>query len=72
MRYGIRAGPALAEGLRRRPPSLVRRHLRTCKRCTVFRGQLKQTNKALAALLPIGPMVLLKKPKSAAGNVPVH
>jgi RNA polymerase sigma factor (sigma-70 family) len=51
----------VAEGLRRRPTSLVRRHLRTCKRCTVFRGQLKQTNKALAALLPIGPMVLLKK-----------
>ncbi len=51
----------VAEGLRRRPTSLVRRHLRTCKRCTVFRGQLKQTNRALAALLPIGPMVLLKK-----------
>ena len=51
----------VAEGLRRRPTSLVRRHLRTCKRCTVFRGQLKHTNKALAALLPIGPMVLLKK-----------
>ena len=51
----------VAEGLRRRPTSLVRRHLRSCKRCTVFRGQLKQTNKALAALLPIGPMVLLKK-----------
>ena len=51
----------VAEGLRRRPTSLVRRHLRTCKRCTVFRGQLKQTNKALAALLPIGPLVLLKK-----------
>jgi RNA polymerase sigma factor (sigma-70 family) len=51
----------VAEGLRRRPTSLVRRHLRSCKRCTMFRGQLKQTNKALTALLPIGPMVLLKK-----------
>jgi RNA polymerase sigma factor (sigma-70 family) len=51
----------LAEGLRRRPSPLVRRHLRDCKRCTVFRSQLKQTNKALAALMPIGPLVILKK-----------
>src|ERR1700729_4323768 len=51
----------IAEGLRRRPTPLVRRHLRACERCTVFRGQLKHTNKAIAALLPIGPMVLLKK-----------
>jgi RNA polymerase sigma factor (sigma-70 family) len=51
----------LAEGLRRRPSPLVRRHLRNCKRCTVFRSQLKQTNKALAALMPIGPLVILKK-----------
>jgi RNA polymerase sigma factor (sigma-70 family) len=51
----------LAEGLRRRPSPLVRRHLRNCKRCTVFRSQLKETNKALAALMPIGPLVILKK-----------
>jgi RNA polymerase sigma factor (sigma-70 family) len=51
----------LAEGLRRRPSPLVRRHLRNCKRCTIFRSQLKQTNKALAALMPIGPLVILKK-----------
>jgi RNA polymerase sigma factor (sigma-70 family) len=51
----------LAEGLRRRPSPLVRRHLRSCERCTVFRGQLKQTNKALAALMPIGPLVILRK-----------
>jgi RNA polymerase sigma factor (sigma-70 family) len=51
----------VAEGLQRRPGPLVRRHLRGCKRCTVFRGQLKQTNKALAALLPIGPTIFLKK-----------
>ncbi len=41
----------VAEGLQRRPSPLVRRHLRDCKRCKVFQGQLKQTNKALAALL---------------------
>jgi RNA polymerase sigma factor (sigma-70 family) len=51
----------VAEGLQRRPSALVRRHLRGCKRCTIFRGQLKQTNKALAALLPIGPTIFLKK-----------
>jgi len=51
----------VAEGLRRRPDALVRRHLRGCKRCSTFRTQLKQTNKALAALLPVGPLALLKK-----------
>src|SRR5579862_2518175 len=51
----------IAEGLRRRPSPLVRRHLKACGRCTVFRGQLKETNKALAALMPIGPLVILKK-----------
>jgi RNA polymerase sigma factor (sigma-70 family) len=51
----------IAEGLRRRPSTLVRRHLRACERCTVFRGQLRETNKALAALMPIGPLVVLKK-----------
>jgi RNA polymerase sigma factor (sigma-70 family) len=50
----------VSEGLRRRPGPLVRRHLRGCQRCTIFRGQLKQTNKALAALFPIGPALLLK------------
>jgi hypothetical protein len=51
----------VAEGLKRRPSPLVRRHMRSCKRCTVFRSQLRQTNKALAALMPIGPFILLKK-----------
>jgi RNA polymerase sigma factor (sigma-70 family) len=51
----------VAEGLRRRPTPLVRRHLRSCKRCSSFKVQLRQTNKALTALLPIGPLVLLRK-----------
>jgi RNA polymerase sigma factor (sigma-70 family) len=51
----------VAEGLQRRPSTLVRRHLRTCKRCSEFRGQLKATNKALAALLPVGPLAMLHK-----------
>ena len=51
----------LAEGLRRKPSPIVRRHLRTCDRCSTFNEQLKETNKALAAMLPLGPIVLLKK-----------
>ena len=51
----------VAEGLQRRPGPLVRRHLRTCRRCSSFQGQLKRTNKALAALLPLGPLALLRK-----------
>ncbi|MBV9604062.1 MAG: RNA polymerase sigma factor [Solirubrobacterales bacterium] len=53
----------VAEGLRRRPGPLVRRHLRTCERCATFKSQLGDTSKALAALLPIGfaPLALLRK-----------
>jgi RNA polymerase sigma factor (sigma-70 family) len=51
----------VAEGLTKRPSPLVRRHLRGCRRCAGFQGQLKQTNKALAALLPIGPLALLRQ-----------
>ena len=51
----------VAEGLQRRISPLARRHLRSCKRCSMFQVQLKETNKALTALLPIGPFVLLKK-----------
>ena len=53
----------VAEGLRRRPGPLVRRHLRACERCSTFKAQLGDTSKALAALLPIGfaPLALLRK-----------
>jgi hypothetical protein len=50
----------VAEGLTR-TSAPVRRHLRTCERCTAFRKQLRQTNRALAALYPVGPLILLKK-----------
>jgi RNA polymerase sigma factor (sigma-70 family) len=39
----------------------VRRHLKTCTRCSGFRRQLKDCNRALAAVLPVGPLLLLKK-----------
>src|SRR6201999_741532 len=51
----------VAEGLQRRPSPLVRRHLRSCKRCSTFRSELKKTNRALAALLPVGPMAMFHK-----------
>ncbi len=51
----------IAEGLQRRPTPLVRRHLRSCKRCSTFRTELKKTNRALAALLPVGPMAMFHK-----------
>jgi RNA polymerase sigma factor (sigma-70 family) len=51
----------MAEGIRKKPDALARRHLRSCTRCSTFHGQLKKTNKALAALLPIGPLAALKQ-----------
>ena len=50
----------VAEGLKR-TTAPVRRHLRTCDRCTDFRKYLRSNNKALAALFPIGPLLLFKK-----------
>ncbi len=50
----------VAEGLMR-TTAPVRRHLRTCERCTKFRKQLRANNRALAALYPVGPLLLLKK-----------
>ena len=49
-----------AEGIAR-TSAPVRRHLRTCDRCAAFRKQLRQTNKALAAVFPVAPLLLLKK-----------
>ena len=50
----------VAEGLRR-TTAPARRHLRTCDRCQLFKQQLRQTNRALAAVFPVGPLLLLKK-----------
>jgi RNA polymerase sigma factor (sigma-70 family) len=50
----------VAEGLMR-TTAPVRRHLRACERCRTFRGELRSTTKALAAVYPIGPLVLMKK-----------
>jgi RNA polymerase sigma factor (sigma-70 family) len=50
----------VAEGLRR-TSAPVRRHLRTCERCQTFRKQLRSTNRALAAVMPVAPLFLAKK-----------
>src|SRR3954454_2713102 len=50
----------VAEGLKG-TTAPARRHLRSCDRCTLFRKQLRQNNRALAALYPVGPLLLLKK-----------
>jgi RNA polymerase sigma factor (sigma-70 family) len=50
----------VAEGIAR-SSAPVRRHLKTCERCRVFKGELRRANKALAAVYPIGPLVIVKK-----------
>ena len=50
----------VAEGLHRMTAP-VRRHLRQCDSCSAFRKHLRQTNRALAAIFPVGPLLLVKK-----------
>jgi RNA polymerase sigma factor (sigma-70 family) len=49
----------VAEGLVKISPP-ARRHLRDCERCRTFRKLLKDNNHALAAIFPVGPLLLLK------------
>jgi RNA polymerase sigma factor (sigma-70 family) len=39
----------------------ARRHVRGCERCRLFKKQLKDNNHALAAIFPVGPLLLAKK-----------
>src|SRR4051812_32398627 len=50
----------VAEGLAK-TTAPVRRHLKTCERCRTFRGELRKANRALAAVYPLGPIVIFKK-----------
>ena len=50
----------VAEGLVRLSP-LARRHVRDCDRCRSFKRQLKENNHVLAAILPVGPLLLVKQ-----------
>jgi RNA polymerase sigma factor (sigma-70 family) len=48
-----------AEGLRKLSGP-VRRHVRDCEECADFRSQLRSNDKVLAALVPAGPLLVLK------------
>ncbi|HUR85414.1 MAG TPA: RNA polymerase sigma factor [Solirubrobacteraceae bacterium] len=50
----------VAEGLRR-STAPARRHVRTCDRCQGFKAQLRTTNKALASVFPVAPLLFFKK-----------
>ena len=56
----------VAEGLTR-TTAPVRRHLKVCERCRTFRGELRKTTRQLAAIYPLGPLVLLKGWLAKAG-----
>jgi RNA polymerase sigma factor (sigma-70 family) len=51
---------AVAEGVSSLTPP-VRRHLKDCERCHDFRSHLRANNRTLAALAPLGPLLVLKK-----------
>jgi RNA polymerase sigma factor (sigma-70 family) len=51
----------IAEGLKRRSTPPVRRHIRTCASCAGFKQQLRSTNKALAAVMPVGFVLAFRK-----------
>ena len=48
-----------AEGIQRLSGP-VRKHVKSCENCAAFRKQLRADSKALAAALPLAPMLLLK------------
>jgi RNA polymerase sigma factor (sigma-70 family) len=50
----------VAEGLAKLSAP-ARRHVRGCDRCRSFKKQLKENNHALAAILPVGPLLIFKK-----------
>ena len=50
----------IAEGLGKSTPP-GRRHLKACDRCRRFKGELRKTNRALAAIYPLGPLVIFHK-----------
>jgi RNA polymerase sigma factor (sigma-70 family) len=51
---------AIAEGIGS-PTAAVRRHVKDCDRCHAFRAHLRANNRVMAAMLPVGPLLLMKK-----------
>jgi RNA polymerase sigma factor (sigma-70 family) len=50
----------VSEGLRR-STAPARRHVRGCERCQGTKAQLRCTNRGLAAVFPVAPLLLVKK-----------
>jgi len=50
----------VAEGLTKLSAP-ARRHVRGCERCLSFKKHLRQNNRALAAIFPVGPLFLARK-----------
>jgi RNA polymerase sigma factor (sigma-70 family) len=50
----------VAEGLAKLSTP-ARRHVRGCERCAFFKRQLKVNNRALALVMPVGPLLLAKQ-----------
>ncbi|HEY1596339.1 MAG TPA: RNA polymerase sigma factor [Thermoleophilaceae bacterium] len=50
----------VAEGIAR-TSAPVRRHVRACERCKIFKRELRNTGRALAAVYPIGVLAVFKK-----------
>lgn len=48
-----------AEGIAKSPPE-VRHHVRACTHCQAFKRDLRRSTRALAAVFPIGPLVIVK------------
>ncbi len=51
---------SVAEGLAKLSTP-ARRHVRGCERCAFFKKQLNDNNRALALIMPVGPLLLVKK-----------
>jgi RNA polymerase sigma factor (sigma-70 family) len=39
----------------------ARRHVRECERCLAFKKHLRENNRALAAIMPVAPLLMFKK-----------
>jgi RNA polymerase sigma factor (sigma-70 family) len=50
----------VAEGLTKLS-SAARRHVRGCERCASFKRHLRENNHALAVLMPVAPLLIVKK-----------
>src|SRR4051812_18799819 len=58
----------VAEGLAK-SSAPVRRHLKGCERCRVFKGELRRAERAPPARYPLGPPLLVQKVFAAQGGM---